>query len=256
MRSGSSSFFLKKMSNFTTFVVNFFIFLPYFFSVRELGRTLFSPWKNLQVRTKRTGFSLSNWFNDLSFNFTSRLVGSMVRGGLLTAFLLIEIFFVLLLPVAFVGYLTLLPVMYLFSHQAPSEKEKEKVRRTTFVNLHLLEEANRAATEAWYDSLSKDLEKLPWWHLKRLMSMPPLGRDFTAGYTPTLDQYSVELTINFDPNKILIGRDSEIAQIERILIGSEAANIILVGREGVGRHAIINTLAKRIFEGTANPLLA
>jgi len=68
-----------------------------------------------------------------------------------------------------------------------------------------------------------------------------------------LQFFSVELTHADHVKKIdaLIGRDLEIDRLARILTRKTKNNPLLLGDPGVGKTAIVEGLAKRIFEGTA-----
>lgn len=127
----------------------------------------------------------------------------------------------------------------------------------SFINEHLLRQENRQNVANWFDIYYKSqIKKKPWWELSSLFTTPPLARDWSAGYTPTLDQYSDELTLAKPHYAHLVDRETEIAQVEEILSKSQEANVVIVGEEGVGKHTIVEALAKRIFEGRINPLLA
>jgi ATP-dependent Clp protease ATP-binding subunit ClpC len=78
----------KKIVNST---INLTIFLYYFFSISFLIKTLFAPWKRQIVVKKSPGFSLKEFFEVLTFNFISRLVGLMVRLTLIFIWLLVVI---------------------------------------------------------------------------------------------------------------------------------------------------------------------
>jgi ATP-dependent Clp protease ATP-binding subunit ClpC len=69
--------------------------------------------------------------------------------------------------------------------------------------------------------------------------------------TPTLDQYSRDLTQLAKEGKLdpVIGRDSEIQRVIQILSRRTKNNPILIGEPGVGKTAIAEGLANKIFEG-------
>ncbi len=247
----------EKNSRFYTAVANLFIFLPHFFSVSTLLKTLFSPWKNVNQKKESLGFSINEWANRLSFNLISRFIGAWARLTLIGGYLLIQIMFVLLLPAIFVGYNLMLPILFMLKSSAESDEQKLLNKKNAFIETHSLTAETKEAVGVWFDQLQQtNIYNRPWYDLKRLMNSPPLGRNFTAGYTPTLDEYISELTMAFDHSKNLIAREKEITQIEQILAKSNEANVVLVGPEGVGKHTVVEALAKRIFEGTSNPILA
>ena len=72
-----------------------------------------------------------------------------------------------------------------------------------------------------------------------------------SGMTPTLDQYSRDLTLAAEEGKLdpVIGRDNEINRIIQILSRRTKNNPCLIGEPGVGKTAIIEGLAQRIVWG-------
>ncbi|MBI2051968.1 ATP-dependent Clp protease ATP-binding subunit [Candidatus Roizmanbacteria bacterium] len=248
----------KLFSHFIEFLLNIFLFLPYFFSVPTLLKTLFRPWKNLISKKTEVGFSFAEWFNRFTFNLISRLMGFMFRCTILFFFLIVESLYILFLPLIFLGFLLLLPFLYPRYLFAASSDEKKAAAQERFVSQHLLVSENRKEVEQWFEHFFEShLKKTPWWKLENLFSIPPLARDWAVGYTPRLDQYSEELTKTSYQSHIqnAVNREKEIRQIETILSQNEEANVLLVGEEGVGKHTIIDAFAKRIYEGSVNPLL-
>lgn len=118
----------------------------------------------------------------------------------------------------------------------------------------------------------QDIENLVWWleymeekirfsrrfwEKKNLAKYIPLAKEWSAGYTVTLDRYSTDLTELVVKNRFeeVIGRDKEIAQIERILEREEINNVLLIGEAGSGRKAIVRGLARKIMLGESSDIL-
>ncbi len=253
-----SDYFRGSFHSFVEALMNIAIFLPYFFSVRTLLRTLFDPWKNLTAQKTERGFSFSGWFNRLGFNLVSRGMGFMMRSILLFTYLIILLLYIVTLPLIFIAYFVMLPFLFLISANSKTEDEKKMIYKERFMHAHMLKPDNYQEVEKWFERLyTKYYNETQWWKLSNLQSYPPLGRDWAVGYTPTLDEFTFELT---DPAyqsymKHIIARENEISQIERALSKTENANVLLVGEEGVGRRAIIDALSQKIYEGKINPLL-
>jgi len=76
--------------------------------------------------------------------------------------------------------------------------------------------------------------------------------------TPALDHFAVDLTSAQIQKKIspLIGREEEIKRIINILSRHRKNNPLLLGEPGVGKTAIIEGLAQKIYHGKAPDILA
>ena len=256
MKSSFPDFVKQKNLELITAVTNYFIFLPYFFSVRQLLKTMFRPWKNIISPRPKVTESINDWFSRLFFNLISSLLGACMRTSIIGIYLTIQVGLVVFLPFIVVSHFLALPARY-FLHllQKPTDIIKNQMK-TEFVQKRCLEPGNREIVSAWFEKYYLTyVKKLPWWDLKQLLSTPPLARDWTSGYTPTLDLYGEDITL-LKPHYInLIDREKEISEIEQILSKSDEHNCLLVGPEGVGKHTIIEGLAKRIYDGKSSPLL-
>ncbi len=253
-----SDYYHISFHSFLEALLNIGIFLPYFFSVRALLKTLFDPWKNLTAHRVERGFSFQDWMNQFGFNMVSRGMGFIMRSTLLLTYLFVQVLYTLFLPLIFAIYFILLPFLFFREINSKSADEIKSTLKDRFIHEHMLNKDNYQEVEKWFEALyAKYYSNREWWKLANLQSYPPLARDWAVGYTPTLDDFTQELT---DPifqagMKHVVARQTEIAQIERTLSKSENANVLLVGEEGVGRRTVIDALSKKIYEGKINPLL-
>ncbi len=73
----------------------------------------------------------------------------------------------------------------------------------------------------------------------------------TGGRMPNLDAYTIDLTQEARDGRIdpIIGRDAEVRQVVDILTRRRQNNPILVGEAGVGKTAVVESLALRIAAG-------
>ncbi|HLL60728.1 MAG TPA: AAA family ATPase [Candidatus Nitrosocosmicus sp.] len=257
MRKSFPQFVQSEFHNFSKAIFNVFIFLPYFFSVNQFFRTLFSPWKNLISKKTQTGFTFQDLISRITFNIVSRGMGAMMRTFILIFYFITLICFMIVLPLLTFLFVMLVPFRFFIYTITESEQEKKERLKSDFIKSRLLKQENLKFVEAWYENYYHDyIEKSAWYELGNLFSTPPLGRDWTMGYTPTLDKFSDELTMNLSHFKGLIGREKEIKQIEQILSKTEETNVLVVGEEGVGKHTVIQGLAQRIYVGKTNIFLA
>ena len=83
------------------------------------------------------------------------------------------------------------------------------------------------------------------------LDAPPMPQADPAGGKNILEYFTVDLTEQAAHGKIdpLIGRQKEIQRVIQILSRRTKNNPVLVGEPGVGKTAIVEGLAARIFEG-------
>ncbi len=255
MKENLLKFWERSLKNFFEAFFNLTLFLPYFFSITTLFKTLFSPWKNLVAKKTDRGFSLNEWVNRKGFNLISSLIGFSMRSSIIIFYFCFQILFFVATPLFFVIYFIFLPFLFIEVQFEKSEEEKKKLLKEKFISTHLIKPENTAAVEAWFEAhYQKQHQQKLWWKVANLFSFPPLARDWAVGYTPTLDEYAQDLDSSEYQKKIknIVDREKEIGEIERILSKSDEANVIVVGEEGVGKHTIIDALAKKIYEGKTN----
>lgn len=256
MAEKQSSYF----GNLFEALTNLFMFFPYFFSVGRLFKTLFSPWKNLKAKKTIRGFSFGEYFGRLSFNLISRFIGLVMRSSIIVFFLFFMVLYMASVPIILLLAVILYPFSIMKNSVIQSEEEQREEMKTQFLASHMLNKEYAPSVEKWFDYLYEThFKHTPWWKMSQLFSTPPLARDWAVGYTPTLDEYTEDLTRTSYQMRIrnhIIGREKESALIERVFSQSEEANAILVGDQGVGKHTIIDLFVKKVYEGTINPLLA
>jgi len=110
----------------------------------------------------------------------------------------------------------------------------------------------------WLDSFKKRLEeKKKWWEYSNLLRRGALGKEWTAGYTVTLDRFSIDWTdiVKRQGSAGIIGHKEALDHLERVLARTEINNALLVGEPGSGRKSLVNALAQRIIFGQSLPEL-
>lgn len=141
------------------------------------------------------------------------------------------------------------------------------------VFLGLIRQAPTAETvlQHWQTNINELTEVARWYHhLERLAHQPSplfnpanlkstggIGRDWAAGYTPTLEKFASALTRQLSPTfgDHYLAHAETIDQIERVLARSGRHNVLVIGESGVGKRTIVLGLAWRIHFGkTLRPL--
>lgn len=109
------------------------------------------------------------------------------------------------------------------------------------------------------DYLEKKVaERKKFWEWKNLLKQGSLARNWTAGYTPTLNTFSVDITQQLKIRGFpeVIGHQAEINAMERILSQKETKNsVLIVGEPGSGRKSMIFALATKSALGQCLPEL-
>jgi ATP-dependent Clp protease ATP-binding subunit ClpC len=99
-------------------------------------------------------------------------------------------------------------------------------------------------------------ERKQWWQYGNLIKNGSLAKEWTAGFTVTLDKFSSNWseTLKNQGFPKIIGHPQELAQLERILSSREEnSNVLLIGDTGTGRKSIIQNFAIRSALGQSLP---
>ena len=258
MRKNFWQYYWDSLHDFGEAIVNMFIFLPYFFSVSTLLKTLFHPWKNLIVKKTFVGFSISDWANRFAFNLISRSIGLIMRLSIIFFYFIFQTLLMVFLPFIALSFFLFTPIFYFISLTQKTPQEEKDIFKKKFIETHLLNSENLPQVENWSENYYKEhISKTKWWKLSNLFSYPPLARDWAVGFSPILDQYATDLATPTYLHHIknIVDRNNEIKEIEQTLTKSAENNVIIVGEEGVGKHTIIDAFAKKIYLGKINSQL-
>lgn len=110
----------------------------------------------------------------------------------------------------------------------------------------------------WLDSAEDSIEKNKrFWTYENLLRKGSLGKDFSSGYTITLDKFSIDwrkIVSKWIVTEI-VGHTKEIDQTEVILAKSNLANVLIIGDPDADRKSIVKALARRCYLGTSLPEL-
>jgi ATP-dependent Clp protease ATP-binding subunit ClpC len=123
-----------------------------------------------------------------------------------------------------------------------------------------------------FDLKAKDVENLTFWlasaedlneknkkfwSYENLLRQGSMGKDFSSGYTITLDRFSIDwrrIVSNWRFMEV-IGHKKEIEETEVILAKSNLANVLIVGESDADRKSIVKAIAQKCYLGTSFPEL-
>ena len=123
--------------------------------------------------------------------------------------------------------------------------EQHPVFQNTLVKANLFAKDVRNLAD-WAESLEQQRkERKRFWEMKNLRRRGTLARNWTAGYTPTLDAFSSDLSeiARKQGVPLTIGHEDERSALERILSQQQTNNALLVGEPGSGRRNLVLNLA-------------
>ena len=102
-----------------------------------------------------------------------------------------------------------------------------------------------------------------WWDKKRTaeaqmegsgLGRPGIGLELLFGYTPTLNQFSIDLSTPLAYSHRLIGREAVVKRMDRVLTGG--ASVVLIGPPGVGKKTVVLEFAHRAAQGLLGSKMA
>jgi ATP-dependent Clp protease ATP-binding subunit ClpC len=108
----------------------------------------------------------------------------------------------------------------------------------------------------WLENLEEKIEERKrWWAWKNLVKRGTLAKEWTAGYTLTLDRFSIDLSevVKRQGFPEIIGHQKEIETMERVLAKREQKNVLIVGEPGSGRKSMLYALAEKSVLGESLP---
>lgn len=112
-----------------------------------------------------------------------------------------------------------------------------------------LEENDFLVASTWWDAQrSQEL------HIDQDFGRPGIGLELLHGYTPTLNQYSTDLSSPKSYSHHLIGREVVVSQMERNLKSGQS--VILQGQPGVGKRTVVLEFAHRAANGKLGEKMA
>lgn len=110
----------------------------------------------------------------------------------------------------------------------------------------------------WLDSAEESLKRSKqFWTHDNLARQGSLGKDWSSGYTITLDQFSIDWrrVVSGWTFREIVGHKKEIEETEMILARSKLSNALIVGNPGTGRKSIVEAIAQKCYLGTSLPEL-
>jgi len=290
---------------------SYFDWTIHYFSLPLLIKTLFAPWKRLIIVDKKPGFDFKRFFETMTFNIISRIIGAIVRFSLFWVGLILFIIvflggisgLIIWVALPFLGIPTYLRVnkhpkkfisKLLFEIKDSKGSEIKRLfdnEAGDFVLEHtglVIDELEKNAkldqkvvsklkgksyedllkvfieSKVWKDEFfrKKGLSKNDltiaalWWDNKMIeeasfgeysLGKPGLGLELLFGYTPNLNQYSIDLSVPQDFSQRLIGRETVVSRMERALTGG--SSVVLIGEPGVGKRTVVLEFAHRASLG-------
>lgn len=100
----------------------------------------------------------------------------------------------------------------------------------------------------WQEKVYRKIQQSKcWWSYENLLKAGSIGRDWTSGYTPTLDGFSIDWTNEVKRRGFedIVGHQDKVPVVERILSKKDAGNVLIIGEPGAGRKNIIHGLIRK-----------
>jgi ATP-dependent Clp protease ATP-binding subunit ClpC len=125
-----------------------------------------------------------------------------------------------------------------------------------FLTLNNLRKIDIENLADWYEKIeNRILDNKKFWKYRNLMKRGSIAKDWTTGYSITLDRYAFDLKKMLEKTSFqeIVGHEKEISQAERILSKEAINNVLLVGESGTGRKSIVKAISQKAFLGEGAP---
>jgi ATP-dependent Clp protease ATP-binding subunit ClpC len=102
----------------------------------------------------------------------------------------------------------------------------------------------------WLDSVQETIKKeKEFWSKENLLRMGSMGKDWSSGYTITLDQYSIDWRdiVSKWRFKEITSHKKQTEEAEIILARSNMSNVLIVGNSGAGRKSVVEAIAHKCY---------
>lgn len=121
---------------------------------------------------------------------------------------------------------------------------ENKVWSEQFFNSSEMSGEDLILAASWWDRIQYEATKIGE---ESSFGRPGIALELTFGYTPTLNQYSIDLSTPQSFFHHLIGRVQVVSRMERVL--SSGNSVLLMGEPGVGKKTVVLEFAKRAATG-------
>ncbi len=113
----------------------------------------------------------------------------------------------------------------------------------------------RSITDWWLRMKNRREKKKKFWRYENLIKIGTIGRQWASGNTFHLDKFAVDWTevLSHRGFREVVGHKERVESLERVLSGDEKNSVMLVGKPGTGRRAVVNELTRRSFLGLSIP---
>ena len=126
------------------------------------------------------------------------------------------------------------------------------------LSLNKLRARDMESLALWLAKIRKKTrERRRWWDYKNLIKRGSLGRDWAAGFTLTLDVYSIDWSKIMRRRSFpeIIGHGNQIKAVERILSRGKLNNVLIVGEPGTGRKSVVSAVSIKSALGRSSSKL-
>jgi ATP-dependent Clp protease ATP-binding subunit ClpC len=121
-----------------------------------------------------------------------------------------------------------------------------------FLENKLLDQKDIKRICFWFENLG-ETKSLDLTDREALTHISGVGSDWSYGYTNELDKFRINQENSTFPR--VVGRENEVDTIEKTLLKTSQNSCLVHGEPGVGRHAVVDEFARRLYAGRVDPNL-
>ena len=133
--------------------------------------------------------------------------------------------------------------------------ESNKYLKKVLIKKDIQKREIESITDWWIRMKKRRIKRKKFWKYENLIKMGSIGRQWASGSAFHLEKFAIDWTeaLSRKGFREVVGHQERVKSLERALSGDDKNSVMLVGKPGTGRRAVVNELTRRSFLGLSIP---